>query len=118
MKKTKAYEQTDFNSTVAHQRDSQEHLRRLTASPDRFHSEARTAGAIWKKTNNHLGSSFDECGPVLGLPRIESFRAVRGADLQLPFIFDKVRRFWWQQRHNHLREQVGNPVCTCASGRS
>ena len=49
MKKTKAYEQTDFNSTVAHQRDSQEHLRRLTASPDRFHSEARTAGAIWKK---------------------------------------------------------------------
>ena len=33
MKKTKAFEQTDFNSTVAHQRDSHGHLGRLTALP-------------------------------------------------------------------------------------
>ena len=49
MKKTKAFEQTDSNPAEAHRRDSQESLGRLTALPARFHSEARTAGAIWKK---------------------------------------------------------------------
>jgi len=49
MKKTKAFEQTDSNPAEVHRRDSQESLGRLTALPARFHSEARTAGAIWKK---------------------------------------------------------------------
>ena len=49
MKKTKAFEQTGSNPAEAHRRDSQESLGRLTALPARFHSEARTAGAIWKK---------------------------------------------------------------------
>ena len=49
MKKTKAFEQTDSNPAEVHRRDSQESLGRLTALPARFHREARTAGAIWKK---------------------------------------------------------------------
>ena len=93
MKKTKAFEQTDFDPSKAHQRDSQRRLWRLTALPAHFHNEARTTWGNLKKQIRPR-SSFDECSPVLGLPGIESVRAVRGTGLQLPFIFEKVQRFW------------------------
>ena len=49
MKKTKALGQTDSDPADAHQRDHQGHMGRLTALSAPFRSEARTAGAIWKK---------------------------------------------------------------------
>lgn len=49
MKKTDAFEQTDFDPAEAYQRNSQGRMGRLTALPTLFRSEARTAAATWKK---------------------------------------------------------------------
>ena len=49
MKKTKAFGQTDFDPAEASQEDSRGRMEQLATLPARFHSEARTAAAIWKK---------------------------------------------------------------------
>ena len=49
MKKTKAFGQTDFDPAEASQGDSHGRMGQLATLPARFHSEARTAAAIWEK---------------------------------------------------------------------
>ena len=49
MKETKAFGQADFDPAEAHERDSQVRVGRITTLPAQFRSNARTAGAIWKK---------------------------------------------------------------------
>ena len=47
MKKTNAFEQTNFDPAEAHQRDSRGGMGQLAALLALFPSEARTATAIW-----------------------------------------------------------------------